>query len=100
MNRIAIIQELLDTSQWHHVSTLLNPADDATQGMVVEEMNERGRWIERPAFLWEDKIYWPENTMLVLDLTDNVEVKWTITAVTSSTSVQQLIHELWSRYSS
>ena len=55
-NRIAMIQEKNDGSQWHHVSGHNNPADLATNGVDLKELiNLDNIWFSGPSFLQEEK---------------------------------------------
>ena len=75
-NRLAVIHDGSETCQWRHVNTDLNPADDATRGLAVEEMIQNDRWLVGPAFLWKEEKDWPirpdnSNSTLV----DDPEIK-------------------------
>ena len=51
-NRLAIIHESRSSpSQWRHVSTQLNPTDDAFQGLSVHALLNSDRWLTGPNFL-------------------------------------------------
>ena len=50
-NRIARIHELSEPRQWKHVPSLENPADDASRGLMPEQLLMNTRWIQGPAFL-------------------------------------------------
>ena len=45
-NRLSVIQESTETSQWHWCPTKLNPADDATRGIKPAEFDKR--WLNGP----------------------------------------------------
>ncbi|XP_046566481.1 uncharacterized protein LOC124275051 [Haliotis rubra] len=65
--RIAEIQSVWDASHWKYVPTALNPADDLSRGISVEEIN--GRWVHGPSFLKLPTEQWP------IQPTDEVVVK-------------------------
>jgi hypothetical protein len=43
-NRVAAIHDGSSVSQWRHIDTNLNPADDASRGLNAKEMLSRDRW--------------------------------------------------------
>lgn len=55
--RVTEIQSTWDPISWRFVPTVLNPADDLSRGIPVEEMN--GRWKHGPPFLKKNKDEWP-----------------------------------------
>ena len=55
-NRISIILQYSDPSQWHHIPGADNPADILTRGISVSQLNDS--WIEGPSFLWKYKSEW------------------------------------------
>lgn len=69
-NRISIIREVYEPSQWRHVGSKDNPADDASRGMKVCDFLKDRRWLEGPAFLWKTIEDWPK-TMLDITLEAN-----------------------------
>lgn len=60
-NRVAVIRDATDVVQWRHVGTKLNPADDASRGMSVENFLKANRWIQGPDFLLEALEEWPQS---------------------------------------
>ena len=55
-NRVAMIQEKTEGSQWHHVSGNDNPADLATRGVDLQElMRPDSIWFSGPSFLQEEE---------------------------------------------
>ena len=58
-NRVAKIQNASKPSQWRHVDSKSNPADDGSRGMKAEELKENPRWLTGPRFLWQDEETWP-----------------------------------------
>jgi transposase InsO family protein len=58
-NRVAKIRENTEPSQWRHVPTSQNPADDASRGLSAADLLNNPRWIHGPDFLKQDEKYWP-----------------------------------------
>lgn len=58
-NRVAAIQEVTSPSQWKHVGTKQNPADDASRGLSAEALLKNERWLMGPGFLWKSEEAWP-----------------------------------------
>ncbi len=52
-NRIDIIHDSSNPNQWRCVKTYLNPADDESRGLTVDEMLCSRRWHHGPEFLWK-----------------------------------------------
>ena len=59
--RVGEIQSNTDPSQWRHVPSEVNVADDVSSGIRVEELN--GRWSNGPEFLQLPEEFWPQETM-------------------------------------
>jgi len=53
-----VIHDGSELSQWNYVPTNINPADDVSRGLTVEELLSNERWFRGPAFLWENKPSW------------------------------------------
>jgi hypothetical protein len=69
--------------QWRHAGTTRNPTDLASRDLSVHELIGNKLWLERPDFFKFDKDKWPENLLLVNQLSDNdPEVKRNDTAIT------------------
>lgn len=54
-NRVQEIRDQTSPSQWRHIETKCNPADDASRGITAKELVESSRWISGPEFLWMPK---------------------------------------------
>lgn len=74
-NRISTIREASEPSQWRHVGSKDNPADDASRGMKVSEFLNKTRWLEGPAFLWRPEEDWPKTVLDISLDSDNQEVR-------------------------
>ena len=70
-NRIATIRSLSLPSQWRHVSSELNPADDASRGLTAEDMIHSTRWFSGPSFLWEAESECPSNPIFRPESVEN-----------------------------
>ena len=57
-NRVQQIRDHTSPNQWHYVETKSNPADDASRGLSARSLVDRKRWINGPAFLWENDESW------------------------------------------
>ena len=57
-NRVSEIRGRSEPTQWRHVPTDENPADDASRGTSPAELTGR-RWLEGPAFLKQPSEEWP-----------------------------------------
>ena len=55
-NRVQQIRNHTDPSQWFHVKSEDNPADEASRGMSADEFLQDSKWISGPRFLWESDI--------------------------------------------
>ena len=70
------IRDLSEKSQWHYVSTSLNPADDASRGMTTESFLKCERWLNGPDFLKQPQHSWPKLPETALSLSDDdLEIK-------------------------
>ncbi|XP_078372656.1 uncharacterized protein LOC144656297 [Oculina patagonica] len=58
-NRLSVIHENSAPHQWRHVSSELNPADEVSRGLTVEEMSTTSKWLNGPEFLKENEEFWP-----------------------------------------
>ena len=58
-NRIATILEASSQIQWRYVTSVQNPADDASRGLTADALLNNLRWITGPEFLWKSENYWP-----------------------------------------
>ena len=54
-NRVQIIREISFPDQWHYVPTNDNPADLASRGLSVTEL-QSSMWLRGPDFLWQTEI--------------------------------------------
>ncbi|XP_074655650.1 uncharacterized protein LOC141909164 [Tubulanus polymorphus] len=83
-NRVGVIREHSEPSQWNFVDGKLNPADDASRGLSIDEMNRDCRWLKGPDFLWKTEESWPTQPDLGVVESSDVEVKRSSKACASS----------------
>ena len=58
-NRLSVIHENSAPHQWKHVRSDLNPADEVSRGLTVEEMSTSSKWLNGPEFLKKNEEFWP-----------------------------------------
>ncbi|XP_006811454.1 uncharacterized protein LOC102805326 [Saccoglossus kowalevskii] len=58
-NRVNVIREGSETSQWRYVDSKSNPADDSSRGLDVADSARQNRWLDGPSFLWKPETEWP-----------------------------------------
>lgn len=77
-NRIAVISDSTDVSQWEHIKSSSNPAE-ASRG--AKEFLACKRWLSAPEFLLKVEEEWPKSSMNQLSIpSDDPEVKVDCTA--------------------
>ena len=54
-NRVQLIRDNSDASQWHYVDSSENPADHASRGLCPSDIHSTN-WLKGPKFLWEREI--------------------------------------------
>ncbi len=54
-NRVQLIGEKTNPSQWHYVDTTQNPADHASRGLQVVDISSTN-WLSGPKFLWQPEV--------------------------------------------
>ena len=91
-----------DPGQWRHVPTELNPGDDTSRGLTVDEILTDGRWTHGPGFLQDDPDSWPETPRLNSnELEEQSEQKRTAHAYSTKTNIEaDSTAKLLRRYSS
>ena len=57
-NRVQQIRDHTSLKQWLYIDTKNNHADDASRGLSAKSLVERKRWINGPAFLWDNEDSW------------------------------------------
>ncbi len=75
-NRVSFIRDNTSAQQWRYVTSMNNPADDASRGVSVPRFLENKRWLCGPEFLWEPEHRWPMEGYEQESLTqDDPEIK-------------------------
>ena len=101
-NRIALIKDGSDPSQWNYIQTKMNPADDASRGIPVEDLTDKSRWINGPSFLWQSKETWQVTSTEHLKIEDDVELKKSVQShsvmVEESCGISELIFSKFSSW--
>ncbi|KAK3715341.1 hypothetical protein QZH41_001342 [Actinostola sp. cb2023] len=70
-NRVQLIRECSNPTQWRFVPTSINPADDASRGVDATTLTEeQQRWLVGPAFLWKGEKEWPSQPTTYCQLQD------------------------------
>ena len=96
-NRVSEIREVSKPSQWRHCLGTLNPADDASRGLSVNQLLHNERWFKGPAFLSKPEEDWPHVEIAALPEEDpEVKNKKAIFTL----MVPDKLHELLEKYSS
>ena len=55
-NRVQQIRELSNVKEWNYIPTDLNPADDASRGLSLENIDNNCRCFKGPDFLYKHKL--------------------------------------------
>ena len=59
-NRIKFIRSNSDINSWKYVPTHLNPSDIGSRGLMPEEVDKLGPWINGPPYLLRPEEEWPQ----------------------------------------
>ena len=87
-NRLSVIHDGSNPSQWKYVPSALNPADDASRGLTVREFLSSRRWTHGPDYLNGEVESWPDqaNAMKAVASEEPQEVK---KAVVSTARIEE-----------
>ncbi|XP_011313461.1 uncharacterized protein, partial [Fopius arisanus] len=96
-NRVTVIQELVQEANWRYVSGKENPADCASRGISVAQLNAHHLWWTGPKWLQQDSSQWPKRRA-TLDPSTDLEEKPGVTLTASL--ARSSLWDLCSRYSS
>ena len=98
-NRLAVIHEHSQPSQWSYINTKENPADVASRGAAPDDEKLLLFWLHGPSFLHEDKIKHsqPKHSIQDIALEEQAEVK-TVTVTQVDSSVIARLVSRWSDY--
>lgn len=76
-NRVAQIQDLIPPHCWRHVSSIDNPADCASRGILPSQLVNHTLWWHGPAWLQLPSSDWPRLDFTPIDVLSMDEVKST-----------------------
>ncbi|XP_015112558.1 uncharacterized protein LOC107038156 [Diachasma alloeum] len=96
-NRVASIQELVQEANWRYVNGKENPADCASRGILVAQLNAHHLWWTGPKWLRKGSSQWPKGSAR-LDPSTNLEEKPGVTLTGSL--ARSSLWDLCTRYSS
>ena len=86
-NHVSALLDQSSAAQWRYVESTLNPADEASRGMTVDELLMNERWKQGPPFLKKAEQSWPQRLENLSKIPDNhPEVKG-VKTFTNKTSV-------------
>ena len=74
-NRVEMIKEGSDPSQWFYVSSKENPSDYSSRGVETNNVNAVKTWLEGPSFLWRSASTWNIDKSKVRISAEDPEVK-------------------------
>ena len=74
-NRVEMIKEGSDPSQWFYVSSEENPSDYSSRGVETNNVNAVKTWLEGPSFLWRSASTWNIDKSKVRISAEDPEVK-------------------------
>lgn len=84
-NRVAQVQNLVDTKKFRHVGSQDNPADLVSRGINPADLLTSKLWFNGPSWLMQEKPSWPENQIHKnkeeLPETKKITLSWTTTTV-------------------
>ncbi|XP_061191631.1 uncharacterized protein LOC133199821 [Saccostrea echinata] len=58
-NRLAVIHEGSQPTDWRYINTKLNPADHASRGISADGVLKQENWVKAPNFPFEPEDNWP-----------------------------------------
>ncbi|XP_048587898.1 uncharacterized protein LOC125571976 [Nematostella vectensis] len=73
-NRVTEIREATNPDQWRHCPGKLNPSDEVSRGLTIDEFLRDERWLNDPSFLRESEDQWPDNKFDALS-EESLEIK-------------------------
>lgn len=65
-NRVGKITSVFGRSQWRHIPSELNPADCASRGISLTELQNHELWWTGPSFLEQPEDYWPKKVDTII----------------------------------
>ncbi|XP_028679645.2 uncharacterized protein LOC114668167 [Erpetoichthys calabaricus] len=100
-NRISVIRDHSQPSQWRYVTSVLNPADQASRGLSIENFLKSTTWSQGPSFLLKPEKEWPKRPDQLNDslIEDDPEVKSCTVNVTKIEEATEPINKLITYFS-
>ncbi|XP_052470971.1 uncharacterized protein LOC128027405 [Carassius gibelio] len=98
-NRVSLIRDNSELSQWRYVRSKDNPADDSSRGLSAGKFMEQRRWMHGPEFLWKPEEGWLEVKALGSVLQDDPEVRRNTTVFTTVVNTESPTDQLISYFS-
>ncbi len=59
-NRLTVIHNGSEASEWRYVNREDNPADDGSKGLKLDDLIRNDRRLKGPKFLWKEENQWPK----------------------------------------
>ena len=97
-NRVKLIRDFTQPSQWRYVNTKCNPADCASRGMEGKQLVEDSAWLKGPEFLRQPESEWTEQPSFVRESDEECEVVFTTSVECGNDMVDTLIEHYSSWY--
>ena len=97
-NRLTIIHNGSNVSEWKYVKSEENPADDTSRGLKLDALLQKERLLKGPTFLWKSESEWPASVEVPNLSDDDPEVRQGATVYTNATS-EIILESLVQRYS-
>ncbi|XP_030597267.1 uncharacterized protein LOC115788399 isoform X1 [Archocentrus centrarchus] len=91
-NRVQLIRDNSDPSQWHYVDTSENPADHASRGLSAAGIQSTN-WLQGPKFLWEQELHLSPSVQTEV-LVGDPEVKSIQVLVTETLNCSDILKRL------
>ena len=101
-NRVQLIKENSDVSQWMYIESKFNPADYTSCGLSASNQEKVKHWVRGPEFLWKDESSWvnqEDKETLKLN-EDDPEVKVMVTANINKVDDEETVPQILNRFSS
>ena len=99
-NRVQLIKENSDVSQWMYTDSKFNPANNTSQGLSPSTKEKGKCWVRGPEFLWKDESSWAKQAgKEALELNeDDPEVKVTVTANINEVDDEETVPQILNRF--
>ena len=97
-NRIQLIRENTDLDKWSYVTSVENPADDASRGLSTKEIEKNKRWFDGPSFLRQPLIEQTQQHYVIPE--SDPELKKVLTVTTKTLCENEILDVMESHCSS